>query len=1422
MKKIVLIAPILSVFAFLFAVSPVFSQADYAREWEEVDNLLQQKLPQSAEKIIDGIYMEALAQNNVAQLVKAHLYRTYTLNSWDNESIVWRIDETEDAITKSSAPAKNILHSIAAEFYWNYYTKNRSRILNHTATETASDDIHTWDLRRLIEKCVEHHSASLMEPETLQKTTLEPLSAMLQKADGSEKYRPTLYDFLVFRAVEFYDQNDAGLTQPAERFTVNDPRYFASANDFSALSITASDTLSFKFRALTLLQQIIAFHLHDTEPTVLIDADLLRLDFVLKQSTLSRSQEEQLYLDTLQALDTLYANHPSSTEILFRMARVYKQQGDAFDPFTNPSVRWKKQDAMESIEKAIARFPESFGAQNCIVLRDEIKQPTITVQLNADDATLPGKPFLMSVIYQNIPILHYRIVPVDFKQALEHRENKRDMIDFYDKINPVHSGQWNMPGHEDYQMHTAEMAMPGLNEGYYVILASADPNFPRDSFLVERPIWVTNISYVQQSIMGVTSALLVLHRETGKPLSGVSVQEYSSAYNSDKKLSESRFGNIHISDANGLIHLRDIGGLHLMSLHFTNGEDQYASSEDFTFYSTNSWESASKITTATTLFCDRAIYRPGQTVYFKGIVLQWKGQEADIAAGSMQTVSLHNFYSNFTSEKVSDITVTTNEFGSFSGSFVIPSVGLEGRMYLKVEPANGRFYFRVREYKQPKLEADFEVEFEPVKDAYRLGEEITVTGKAMSYAGNAVNEAKVSYRVTREARYPLWRWWWGQIPRSYAQEIKNGETATREDGTFDISFTAIPDTNIEKKNAPVFHYTVSATVSDINGETRRVRTTIPVGYQSLMISANIPEKMNSDDSGDINITAANLNGHAQAVRGILTISKLRDPGRVIQERLWRRPDQFSMTREEFTRLFPNNVYDVEVQVGDWEKDEEVCRVSFDTGTSATYPLPNIQKWSSGTYIAELKTKDVFGEDVENSNIFTLFSVAQGSIPANEPIWFHVLNPIAQPGDTVKILLGSAYPNVEAYYEIVGKDRKPRRESISLNNEQKMIEIPVTENDRGNFAVQFFFVKNNRPYSVGQVIQVPYDNNGLNMEFATFRNKLLPGEEEEWRVTIKDKAGDAVAAELLASMYDASLDTFASHAWDFPPTWKNTAFSFSWRTDPAFRNRQSAALVAQIYSRFTYFTRSYDGLLNSPSFFSLASSYPPFPGVSKPHGITRIGVLADDMPLAQTVKYMAAYTELSENRVAEIEKQPAVSVQVRENFNETAFFYPQLRTNEKGETVISFTVPEAITRWKMQGVAWTKDLKVGMVTKEIVTQKDLTIFADPPRFFRENDTLLFSAKLSNISDSALDIKSELQFFDALTMKPVSERLLLEPGTKNTRLEPNGNQVISWEIHIPDGLQTVAYRVTAISGSFSDGEESIIPVLTNRMMVTVRHK
>ncbi|MCL2727752.1 MAG: MG2 domain-containing protein, partial [Bacteroidales bacterium] len=1059
MKKIVCIT------LLLFASASMFAQQNYTKEWAQIDSLLKLRQPQSAEKIIDQIYLEAQAQNNPAQLVKAHLYRMSSLGLWAEECLVQQIVQTEEAILQNPPPARSILHSIAAELYWSYYRQNQWRFHNRTATESPSDDVRTWDLQRLVEKCMQHHAASLEETKTLQETAIESFKELMERQTGTQKYRPTLYDFLAFRAIEFYSQNMVQL-------------------------VATSNATSFESIALTLLEQVIAFHADDADPIALIDAELHRVDFIYKNSV--DAQKEQIYLEALEDLDRRYVGHPASTEIMFRIAGTCNRQ-------------MKKREAMEVIEKAIERFPGSFGAKNCLALRDEIKQPEL--RLTSDEATLPNKPFLLSVRYKNIPLLYYKIVPVDFRKVLEEREKSGSMFDFYAKIKPVHHGQWALPNTDDYLAHTIEMAMPPLKEGYWAILASSTPDFSKESFVAEKTIWVTNLSYVQQNLVGDNAAVMVLHRETGKPVSGVLVQEQYREYQSIKRRYETKFRNIGRSDAQGLVLLPADKYIHRVNLFFTNGKDEYTSGESFSIYPSYREE---RPHTTTTLFSDRAIYRPGQTIYFKGVVLWWEGRQAEIVPNSRETVMLYNV----NGEKVSEMSVTTNEFGSFSGSFTIPSTGLTGQMSLRMGSTTGSHYFSVEEYKRPK----FEIKFEPQSDTYRLGEEMTVTGRAMSYAGSAVSEAKVSYRVVRQARFPFWRWWWGPAPSSPAQEIVSGHTETLADGSFHISFVAAPDLNIAKKESPVFHYTVHATVSDINGETHEMNTVIPVGYQSLMVSVDIPEKMNAAQKREVTISATNLNGQAQETKGTLTIWKLRDPGRVLQERRWERPDQFSMTREEFVKKFPNSVYDGEDQAGNWEKERMVSQISFDTGSSVSYPLLNVHRWSSGKYIAELTTEDAFGEVVENSSLFTLFSTDQKSVPASDPFWFHVLNPTAKPGETVTILVGSAFNNVEAIYEVTGKDKIPQRKSVIVNNEVKTIRIPVTENERGNFGIQLFFVKNNRSYHANQIIHVPFDNKRLNMEFATFRDKLQPGEEEEWCITIKDHVGNAVTSELLASMY----------------------------------------------------------------------------------------------------------------------------------------------------------------------------------------------------------------------------------------------------------------------------------------------------------------
>jgi uncharacterized protein YfaS (alpha-2-macroglobulin family) len=1379
--------------------------------WHAADSLMELDLP-SAEKIINEIYDEARREQNVPQFIRAVIYRLRTKYYREEEAHVKSIAETEALLQTAAFPAKNILHSIAAELYRQYCGENRWTFRNRTAQAASDDtglppdgDIRTLDLRQLVNRCMAHYAASLEMPRELQEIPIGAYSAMLEKAVGSERYRPTLFDFLAFRAVEFYRTDEAGLAQPADRFVVDRAEYFLPAAAFVQLPLATADTLSFSRRSLLLLQKIMAFHLADTVPDALTDADLQRLDFVHRQCVLPG--RDSLYLSALQALEAKLSGAPCSAEAAYRTAALYSRQGDAYDPFTSAGMQWKKKEAIAVIDRAVAQFPGSPGAAGCLALKNDILHAGLTIE--TDRAVVPGKPFLAGVTYRNVPKIHVKIVPLDFKKELAERYESSDhRLAAYAAMEAACTAAFELPDDGDYQQHVTELALPALKEGYYALLASADGHFSQKAtLLTETKIWATNIGYAKANDNG-QAVVQVFDRTTGEPAGGVRAQLYFHEYSHARRRYEPEYGETFTSGADGRIEIKAAEEQRRsQSLLFTKGTDSYAA--DGIYLYRHSDDDGGYMQTA--FFTDRAIYRPGQTVFFKGVVLKWRNGKAETAAGYRQTVTFYNAGS----EKVSELDVSASEFGSFAGSFAVPAGGLTGKMRLEAAGASGAAWFDVEEYRRPA----FEVTFDDAGDAARRpGEQVTVAGKASAYAGSAVSDATVTWRVTREARYPLWQWWRGAAPSSPAQEIANGETVTDAAGAFGISFTAIPDDRADRAQSPVFHYAVHAAVRDVNGETHEAGTTVPVGYRTLLLSADTGENVNLDTYGEIAVAATGLQGNSVPAKGTLAVWKLHGPGRVLQPRRGQRPDRFALTRAEFERLFPHSVYDSEDRPEHWARTP-VFSTAFDTDSAAKYALPGVRQWAEGKYMVTLSAKDAYGETVADTAVFTGFRTGSRKMPAKEPGWMEISNPAAQPGDTLHITAGSAFEDVQAWMEITGRNGAVMEQRLlRFSNSKQRLEIPVTEAHRGGFGVSLRFVRHNRAYTYSQTIQVPFDNKKLQLEFASFRDRLQPGRQEEWRITVKNHAGDAVAAELLASMYDASLDAFAAHRWQFFP-WHDSRIAFRWNTEAAFRPARSETLI-QDASRTTYpAQREYDRLLawNRTS-AALFSDYAAAPAMLRggAEKMTAAALRKDALPEAREQNTAAA-------AVREDEKPAMPDVPRRTNFNETAFFYPQLRTNEHGETVIAFTVPESLTRWKMQGLAWTRDLLTGSVQKDIVTQKDLMIFPNAPRFLRENDTLYFAAKLSNRSGRQLDVTAQLRFFDARTMHEIPLLAAGETATKTLSLAAAGNRALSWKLHIPEGLEAVTCRITAAAAAengmqTSDGEENTLPVLANRTPVT----
>ncbi len=466
--------------------------------------------------------------------------------------------------------------------------------------------------------------------------------------------------------------------------------------------------------------------------------------------------------------------------------------------------------------------------------------------------------------------------------------------------------------------------------------------------------------------------------------------------------------------------------------------------------------------------------------------------------------------------------------------------------------------------------------------------------------------------------------------------------------------------------------------------------------------------------------------------------------------------------------------------------------------------------------------------MELTKYFTLFSSDAKKPPVNEINWFHILKDKGEPGENVSFIVGTKDKNVRVLYEVTHKDKTISRQWLKLSDEQRKIEIPILEDYRGGFKVNVVFVKHNRSFDNSFNVNVPFTNKELDFEFLTFRDKLIPGQQEEWRVKIKGKKGDQVAAELLASMYDASLDVFKSNSWNFHLYDKIYSHN-SWNTLGGFSSHgsnfhllQSGKLVQPVfrnYDELNWFGFNYYG--GRHRFMKEMGAEV---DVMNAQALPGQGQLLED----QNENEATITEEDVEKNVSSVafatgggslgKDEDFAGVQVRRDFRETAFFYPSLYTDENGDVDITFTIPESLTKWKLMGLAQTKGLKYGQFQKEIVTQKDLMIIPNAPRFFREGDQISFTAKVVNLSEEKVAGEAFIQFFDTRTMEDITGQLL--PGNSSNAFEvrKGASDIVVWDIQIPDNVDVISYKVMAKAGNFTDGEEKPIPVLSNRMLVT----
>ncbi len=1571
----------------LFSVT-INAQNDFDSLWIEVEKLEVDNLPKSAAAIVEKIYAKAEKEQNSPQLIKSLFYKSKFMMVLEEDAQLKVIENFKKHISKSNYPTKNILQNILANLYWQYFNQNRYIIYNRTKTENKVDEIdfRTWDLHTLFEEIHTHFNASLENVAKLQKGSIDDFAAILQIQKGSKTYRPTLYDFLANQALDFYKSSETTITRPAYKFVIDNPTFLSDYKTFSIVNLQSKDSLSLQFNALKIYQDLIQFHAKQNNLNALVDIDIQRILFVYQNATFN--DKESYLLNTLKTSKESFETNELNGLYAFEIAKIHREKS-------------QNKEAISICDAVINQFPKSMGALNCTILKNQIEEKSL--QIDAEEFIPIQTKSRILVTYKNIDSLFFTAYKITDAQLYEFNRIYKfeEQEKFINSLQKVETWKYTLRNENDYLVHTTEIIVPKFNAGRYLLVTSEHKELKEEHIFGTASIQVTNLTLVENNFDGKNN-YQVVDRNNGKPIKNAVIHlknknrkngaEINKKLTTDKNGFASFKSKKYYPETDISVRTKNDFALFGNQYLYDYSDSNYTNKDD------------DQIILKPFIFTDRSIYRPGQTVYFKVIVIKKQGEKTEVFKNEYVEVILNDA----NNQKVKTLDLKLNEFGSVASEFILPNNGLTGKFSIEVDESSkhdSKFYdnedfdfdynnstsFSVEEYKRPK----FETKFNPITESFKMNDSISVKGFAKAFSGANVTDAKVVYRVQRKVVYPSWYYWYRPNLNTTSQEITNGESSTNDKGEFEIVFTAIPDETVDKKSLPVFNYEITADITDINGETRSATTIVKVGYHSLTASISLNDKIDKNQEETIlKVDTKNLNDEFVPAKGNLTIYKLKAPKNPLRKRPWSAPDYQDISENTFRTLFPNDPFtDDETDEKNWEKGLAVFSTEFDTKTSKEIKLNNLKNWVSGEYVVIVESKDKFGQDVKDEKRFSLFSSKEKTVADAKLFTINTNKAFYKIGDEVEIQIASASKNMTVVLQIEKKSKIVDTYLVKLNNSVSSIKVPVKNTDLGGFAIKYHFVNFNYFESGSLLVAVPQKQENIEIETNIFRDKLQPGQEETWSYSIKNDKNNALTAEVLASMYDASLDEFTSHNWQFDPIKPKSSY-YSYTTSKAnhsFGNTNFSIKNYQfryynfpriLYDEYNWFgfslnennwqkqqylknlkqkinsTRTdFDGTItgvvedkNSPlpgvsitikgtnyrtetdfdgnysikvkkgdvlefrylgyksiefliynqtnlnvlleeeanhldeivvagygteerkSFTGAVTSVKSEVLLGKMAGVNitddsgniRIrgmntldgenqplyivdGVLVDkfdlnsiqiaEMSVLKDAAATSIYGARAANGVIIIntkagqEKLDAAlsKVQARKDFKETAFFFPQLRTDKNGQVHFSFTMPEALTRWKLQLLTHTTEAKSATKTMQTITQKELMVVPNAPRFLREKDTITFNAKITNLTNNQLSGFAKLILTDAISGKDITQDLLSKSGSlplgemsQSDRVgfvvDKDGNTNVSWELSIPETVQAVQYKIVAKAGDFSDGEQHVLPVLTNRMLVT----
>ena len=1464
------------IFCGLLFIVAIFSLLSAPRDaqWKLVDDAIKEGLPKTAITNLEPIIIAALKDKAYAEAAKAIGKKIALEGNIQGNKPEEKIIRLEAEIAKAPKEMVPVFDTLLAHWYWQYFQQNRWRFMQRTTTaEAPGKDFTTWDLPRFFGEIDKDFQKALGAETVLKATPIAAWDDLLQKGTMPETYRPTLYDFIAHEALEFYTSGEQAAAKPQDDFELSTGSpIFDSAESFlnwnpapavSPQGVGGRDQwASPVLRAIHLYQDVLRFHKNDSPPQLAFaNADLERLSWGWNASF--GDTKSARYKAALEVFIKTYGDFDVSALALEYEARTFQQENDLTT-------------AHQLASRGAQLFPRSVGGKLChnLVAEIEAKSASISTERvwdcfdgsgvglpkstgNGDANTPEGCPAI-TVSYRNIDAVYFRAIRSDWELFLQKRHNRPEGLSEAERrelIKQPPALEWSeqLAATTDFKEKTAVLQAPDkLKPGFYFIVASHDPKFGENENIVSLvPVWVSDLALVTRTRNGQIEGF-VLGANSGEPIAGADVSIWYLDQNGNR-VAEPGLK----TDGTGTFSLKPAPNRSYL-FRARYHERELASMNDLWSYNYQV-ESAIRPQAQTIFFTDRGLYRPGQTIQFKGICL-WVDQNKDdyeVLKGETLTI----VFRDPNGKEIARQKAQANDYGSFTGSFIAPRDRLMGQMSLQVQGrAQGQASVRVEEYKRPK----FEVTIDAPKTATKLNEQVSLIGHAMTYAGAAVDGAPVRYRIVRAARMP---WWWGWYGRDWrgseSQEIAHGTVTTETDGSFKIEFISKPDPKIPETDEPTFVFQVNADATDSAGETRSAEHGIRVGYTALEATLGASDWQTKSEPVEVSINTQTLDGEPQVTEGRVLIYDLKGPekaqpasldgGQILRFRTRARAGVVAPMAASEDLSDPNN----------WPLGKLVGENGFTTDTNGLAKLSF--KLDTGAYRAVLETQDRFGKKVTGKLPLQVLDSEATRLDIKIP---HLLTGPSwqvQPGAEFSALWGTGYDPGRAFIEIEHRHEMLQRFWTRPGQTQQQIKLAVTEAMRGGFTVHVTQIRENRAYLDSRKVEVPWLNKELDIKWEHFVSKLQPAQKETWTAVIsKYVSGSATpgadaehkAAEMVATLYDESLDAFAPFNWQqgfnvfrqdystLQPQFANQAEAFQrafgeWAggfESVQISYRSFPPELTQPFWGYQYFVQTKQSLrgatmrLNAPAESSDMMATAGMPMAAPAMAANAILGRSDfedrakEMPRGGMVQ--------NQGDKLGIPKVDLGQVTARKNLNETAFFFPQLTSDGNGVVRMSFTMPEALTKWHFIGFAHDTLVRSGFLQVHAVTAKDLMVQPNPPRFLREGDTVEFTVKVSNQSDQVQTGTVRLTFADAVSGQSAEKLLSVQavtptkdgavvPGSDGElsfSIPPKQSRGFAWRISVPDGCGFLTYKAVGASATVSDGEEGAVPVLSRRILVT----